>query len=147
MKTELTYQEQVLLIERELQRWAAAHRFTRDALPRDIQEIVDYIEAHLFEEGLSVATVRKGCRISNHNVSSRFRLLLGTSIYSHIEKRRMAAARALLHHEELPVYLISASVGYTHPESFSRAFRRCFGISPACHRESLLDLQQERRSG
>lgn len=134
-ESHLSLEAKERLIQREL-RVERLNGSSRD-LPRDVREVLDYIHAHLFDESLSVQTIRKACRIRNHNISSRFRMLLGTSIRDYIEALRMEAASRLLGHPELEIYLVGAAVGYAHQESFCRAFRRRFGCSPLGFREQL----------
>ena len=49
---------------------------------------------------------------------------------------RLAQARRMLRDTERSVKEIAAAVGYTHPNHFSTAFHRAYGVSPARYRAS-----------
>src|ERR1043165_6002346 len=99
-------------------------------LPRDVAAVLEFIHAHVFEPSLSVKTVKQGCRITNNNISTRFRIGLGLGIREYIETLRLYAASRLLQGQRFEVYLIAMAVGYEHQETFCRAFRRHFGCPP-----------------
>ena len=105
-------------------------------LPWEIRSMLAYIHEHLLSLDLNVAAVRKACRLANNNVSTRFRCAMGVGLRDYIEAGRMSAAKRLLRYEELEVYLIAMSVGYEHPETFCRAFRRHVGCTPSQWRSS-----------
>lgn len=115
----------------------------QESMARDLKEILDYIHAHLADESLSVKTVRRSCRIGNHNVSSRFQLAIGVSISDYIKTLRMEAASRLLERLDLPIYRVGSLVGFSHQESFTRTFRRHFGCTPSAYRRNLLDEDPE----
>jgi AraC-like DNA-binding protein len=50
----------------------------------------------------------------------------------------MQAAMQLLAHEELEIFLIGLGIGYSHEESFTRAFRRRFGCTPSAYRKEIV---------
>jgi AraC family transcriptional regulator of adaptative response / methylphosphotriester-DNA alkyltransferase methyltransferase len=51
------------------------------------------------------------------------------------ERRMAAAAELLIEQPAIPVHHVARLVGYRQGAQFARAFRRCYGISPACFRE------------
>jgi AraC-like DNA-binding protein len=110
-----------------------------DGLPVDVQRIVDYIHEHLFDEHLSIATLLETLNIRSHNYSSRFRRAMyqcgqpSLTIRAYIEHHRIQAAILLLNHEHISVSQTAFSIGYSHYETFHRAFKRCMGYSPAQH--------------
>jgi AraC-like DNA-binding protein len=132
-----SFRDKELLIRQELARVVASQGSLCERVPREIRKILDYANSHLFDEGLNVDAILRACRLRNHNISSRFKLVIGISIRDHIEGQRMEVASRLLGHPELEIYLISASLGYAHQESFSRAFRRRFGYTPSEYRSRL----------
>lgn len=101
------------------------------SLPREIFDVVQYIHTHLFEPSLNVNTARAGCRLRNNNVSTRFRQVLGVGIREYIEILRLEAAVSLLREECVELYLVGMAVGYSHQETFCRAFHRRFRKTPS----------------
>jgi AraC-like DNA-binding protein len=58
----------------------------------------------------------------------------GRALGGWITDMRMARARVALEHTEASIADIGAACGYDDPAYFSRAFRRCHGVSPATWR-------------
>jgi AraC-like DNA-binding protein len=126
------------LLERELDNFKAAVELKTSALPRDIRMLLEYIHDHLFEPALKVIEARRQCGVKNNNIATYFRQMLGMGIREYIEHRRMQAAMQLLAHEELEIFLIGLGIGYSHEESFTRAFRRRFGCTPSAYRKEIV---------
>jgi AraC-like DNA-binding protein len=126
------------LIKRELDNFKAALESKASALPRDIQAIMEYIHQHLFEPNLKASEARRRCGVKNNNITTYFRQLVGMGIREYIEHRRMQAAMQLLAHEELEIFFIGLGIGYSHEESFTRAFRRRFGGTPSEYRKEII---------
>ena len=134
----MRFHEKVRLIRQELTAFKQVISFDTSLFPADVQAALDYLHQHLFEERLNVSELYQQCNLRSHNLSGRFKRTVGLGIRDYIEDKRMMAAMRLLWQEELEVYLIAASVGFTHHESFTRAFKRCIGRTPSefrarCH--------------
>ena len=108
----------------------------RRELSWEVRAMLRYVHEHLFSPSLNVRAVRVSCRLRNNNVSTRFRCAVGVGLRDYIEAGRMAAAKRLLRHSDLEIYLIAMSVGYEHQETFCRAFRRQAGCTPSEWRAS-----------
>ncbi|HEY3568941.1 MAG TPA: helix-turn-helix transcriptional regulator [Thermoanaerobaculia bacterium] len=106
------------------------------SMPRDVTAVLEFIHHHIFESSLDVNTVKRGCRIKNNNISTRFRVVLGLGIREYIERLRLYAASRILRDRRFEIYLIAMAVGYDHQETFCRAFRRHFGHPPSHRVES-----------
>lgn len=126
------------LIKRELDNFKAALELKASALPRDIRMLLEYIHEHLFEPALKVTEARRQCGVKNNNIATYFRQIVGMGIREYIEHRRMQAAMQLLAHKELEIFLIGLGIGYSHEESFTRAFRRRFGCTPSEYRKEIV---------
>lgn len=106
------------------------------SVSRPVREVLRYIHEHLFDPGLNVSVARLECGLRDNNVSSLFRHELGCSIKEYIEILRMKAARRLLEDERFSIFEIGQSLGYEHPQTFYRVFRRRFGCAPATGRRA-----------
>jgi AraC-like DNA-binding protein len=104
-------------------------------MPRELRQLLTYIHTHLFDAALNVNEARRSCGILDNNVSCRFRYHMGVSIRDYIEDLRMQAARLLLDKPELSVFEVTRALGYSHPQTFYRAFRRRFQSTPAACRD------------
>lgn len=77
----------------------------------------------------------------------RFRRHVGLGLRDYVEHLRLEAADRLLRSGGYPVYLVALSVGYSHQETFCRAFARRFHCNPSdrCNGE-LRTASPEKRS-
>jgi len=121
-------------IARELKEFRTEVQTPDRRLPAQVSRVLDFIHRHLFDPQLNAGLVKARCGIRNHNISTRFKVLMGTGIREYIEQLRLQAADRLLRRREIEVYLVALAVGYDHPETFSRAFRRYFGCPPSARR-------------
>ncbi len=133
--TTLPTVEKQIRIHQRLDTIRAAGRSAKTDLPPQVGKVLDYIHDHLFDPMLNAAAVRAGCAIHNHNISTRFRRIVGVGIRDYIEAKRLdAAADVLLRHRDIEASLIGMAVGYSYEETFSRAFRRRFECPPSVYR-------------
>lgn len=104
-----------------------------------IREAVHYMEAHLLED-ISAEDVAAAVHISPFYFQKGFHLLSGYTIGEYIRNRRLyLAALDLLGGDK--VIETALRYGYDTPESFSKAFRRFHGISPAQVRQRRGDIR------
>jgi len=75
------------------------------------------------------------CGVSSRHLLRLYRALTGESVLTQIERAQIARAKALLTDSDLPLKVIAARLGFTHPGSFSTAFRRSVGVSPRLYRQ------------
>ena len=130
----MLYMEKVQFIRKELGKFQQKQQLDTYSMPLDVETALKYITDHLFEARLNVSTLQEACNLRNNNLSGRFRRYTGLSLYEYILGKRLEAAMHLLTFGKIEIYLIAAAVGYTHHESFSRAFKRWVGCSPSEYR-------------
>jgi AraC-like DNA-binding protein len=100
------------------------------------QEVLRYIEVHLSDPKLSIATVARGCGISPRYLSFLLKLH-GTSFSSLVWENRLKTARQWLAASrpgEASISEIAYKVGFKSPAHFSRMFKRAFNVSPRNYR-------------
>lgn len=105
---------------------------TMDWITR-LQNSVDHIENHLLDD-LSIEEVAETAFVSSFHYQRIFSLLTGMTIGEYIRKRRLARAGQEITCSGDKVIDIALKYGYDSPESFSKAFTRFHGISPAAAR-------------
>jgi AraC-like DNA-binding protein len=66
--------------------------------------------------------------------ASRFRELVGESPMGYVTRTRLGVAAALLERTSLSIGEIARRAGYSSQASFTRAFKRAFGIAPGAYR-------------
>ena len=124
-----------LQVQAILEDFRLEHRPKDRDFPRVICEILDHINKTLFDSSLNVRSLKLHCRIRDNNISSRFRYVTGVTIKGYIEELRLEAAEFLLCERAISIFDVAASVGYSHPQTFYRAFQRKYGCTPAEYRE------------
>lgn len=102
------------------------------------QDVLRYIEIHLSDPKLSIATVAKGCGISPRYLSFLLKLH-GTSFSTLVWDKRLKTARQWLGDSrpgEASISEIAYKVGFKSPAHFSRMFKRAFSVSPRNYRSA-----------
>ena len=100
-----------------------------------ISEAVAYIEAHLLED-ITPADVAAAVHVSSFYFQKGFSLMSGYTIGEYIRDRRLYLAALDLIAGEEKVIDLALKYGYESPESFTKAFRRFHGMSPAAARQA-----------
>lgn len=101
---------------------------------KSIQQAVEYMENHLTEE-LSVEDIARQVNISPFYFQKGFGLLCGFTVTEYLRKRRLALAGSELISADARVIDVALKYGYDSPDSFTKAFTRFHGITPAMARK------------
>ncbi len=132
-----------LEIEEELGRFKQLNHPATEDLPAPIARLVEHIHENLFDAQLNVSTAKNSCDVHNNNVTTYFKVFFGVGIREYIEIARIEAACWLLSACQCEAYLVAMAVGYSHPETFCRAFLRRTGTTPMEFREVKKNRQEE----
>ena len=87
----------------------------------------------------TVASLARWVNMSRSAFSERFREVVGQPPLHYLTELRMARACQMLASTDLGVKQIATMVGYESPSSFTNAFKRWNGVSPATYREHSSD--------
>ncbi|HYY64828.1 MAG TPA: AraC family transcriptional regulator [Gaiellaceae bacterium] len=121
----------VALVELEAADPAAAASF-RDP---QIAKAVDLIQSDPARDW-TVEELAAEVAYSRSAFASRFRELVGESPMSYLTRTRLAIAAMDLDRGDDTIAAIARRVGYASESSFSRAFKRVFGVAPGAYREN-----------
>lgn len=99
-----------------------------------IQEMIDWIEAHLFED-FSLLRLSEKMGYSPYYCSFKFRHHTGVSIKSYRTLRRLFLASISLAETHERILDIAIEHGYSSQEAFARAFKEVFGVTPMVFRK------------
>lgn len=95
-----------------------------------IAAAVEYMESHI-TENITAEDVSDYVHISSFYFQKGFSMLCGCSVMEYIRNRRLALAGGELATTTEKVIDVAMKYGYDSPDSFTKAFTRFHGISPA----------------
>ncbi|RCX19334.1 AraC family transcriptional regulator [Anaerobacterium chartisolvens] len=105
-----------------------------------ISRAIGYIEDHITQE-ISIDSIARQVNISPFYFQKGFSLLCGFTVTEYIRKRRLALAGSELVSTDAKVIDIALKYSYDSPDSFTKAFTRFHGITPAMVRKDCVTLK------
>ena len=99
-----------------------------------IQRGVNFIEEHL-DEDISRVAVARAAGFSPWHFERIFKSLAKETLAAYVRARRLARALDRLAGSELRVLDIALLAGFDSQESFARAFKKAFGLTPTEYRK------------
>lgn len=94
-----------------------------------IQQVIDYLEAHLLEE-LTLKEIAEQFYINSTTLNMMFRLTTGFTIMEYVKNRRLTLAGQELLTTRNTILTIALTYQYETPEAFTKAFVRMYGFPP-----------------
>ena len=95
-----------------------------------INKIIEYIDQHITER-ISLADIGNHAHLSKEYCSWLFRRETNHTVMEHINKKKMAYAKALITGEKMSLNKIADYLGFDDYNYFSRLFKRYVGIPPS----------------
>lgn len=105
-----------------------------------IGKAIGYIEDHITQE-LSIEEIAKQVSVSPFYFQKGFSLLCGYTVAEYIRKRRLALAGGEVVATDAKIIDIALKYGYDSPDSFTKAFSRFHGVTPALARKDGITLK------
>ncbi len=99
-----------------------------------INQILEYIEAHL-DTNLDLAFLADKSALSKYHFHRIFKALLGEQPLKYVEKRRLTSAAYDLLNTDRRIIDIAFDLGFGSHESFTRAFKKRFFLTPSQFRK------------
>ena len=93
-----------------------------------IESSLNYIEENIMED-ISLKSISDYFNISSFHFSRIFAFMIGESYRQYVLKRKLTHSLTMLNNNE-SVINTAYSYGFSYPESYSRAFKQTFGLSP-----------------
>lgn len=101
---------------------------------RLIDKIIAYIDDNYDNPNLSLISIAQSMCLTESYISSFFKQNYGMNIHNYIEQKRMTKAAELLKGSNLATTEIIEKTGYTNMNTFYKAFKRYYGITPKEYR-------------
>lgn len=104
-----------------------------------IQNSVDYAEKNI-KEKLTIEELAKVSYLSMYYFQKLFNRLVGKTVNEYIKARRVANAKHLLKSTDRRIADIALEYGFNSHESFTKAFKEIYGVTPEVYRKNDLLL-------
>lgn len=115
---------------------------TENIYQEKVNRVIDYISANLHHP-LQLDVIADKIHVSQRQLLRIMRSALDEPLSSYIGRQRLERAVMYMQTEELTLTELALRVGYDNPQSFSKAFRKLFGISPKAYINELNARLQE----
>lgn len=100
-----------------------------------IQKTLDYMEEH-YEEELTIEQLSTIAHLSRFYYQRLFYRLTGYTVSEYLHSVRLKMAAGLLKADSGKIMDIAMQCGFSSHSTLTRAFRQCYGMSPAEYRAS-----------
>lgn len=100
-----------------------------------IQKTLDYMEEH-YEEELTIEQLSTIAHLSRFYYQRLFYRLTGYTVSEYLRSVRLKMAAGLLKADNGKIMDIAMQCGFSSHSTLTRAFRQCYGMSPAEYRAS-----------
>ncbi|RCS25540.1 AraC family transcriptional regulator [Phyllobacterium salinisoli] len=99
-----------------------------------LDRVLDYIYAHL-EDDLSFDRLAEVACLSPYHWSRIYSAMRGETVVATIRRLRLQRAADQLANSDLEIGAVTVRAGYSSTDTFGRAFKDAFGVSPVAYRE------------
>lgn len=110
-----------------------AARTQNPRLVHQLSNVMQYIDAHLFED-LSLVHLAEKAHMSRSHFSALFSEMNGLSVWEYIINKRVAHAAQLLQSTEMTVMDVALSCGFNTAANFNHAFKKHTNKTPLQYR-------------
>ena len=118
-----------------------------NGVPAEFDELLAFVHTHL-DEDLSLAVLSARMRLSATPFHKSFRAAFGLTPRDYVERLRLERAALRLLVQDESVLQVALDHGFSSHETFTRAFRRRFELSPRMFRarRRAMAMQRNRRN-
>lgn len=109
---------------------------TENIYQQKVNQVIDYMGANLHLP-LQLDVIADKINVSQRQLLRIMRSALNESLYTYVARQRIERAVLYMQTEEMSLTTLSSMVGYDNPQSFSKAFKKQFGISPKAYINEL----------
>jgi signal transduction histidine kinase/CheY-like chemotaxis protein/AraC-like DNA-binding protein/ligand-binding sensor domain-containing protein len=103
-----------------------------------LKGVMELIERNIAEPGFNIEDLCKNFYLSRSHFSRKIKQLTSFSPKELLDRYRLKRAAQLIRDNNITIAEVSYMVGFEHPNSLSRAFRKQFGVSPTEYQNQKL---------
>lgn len=115
---------------------------TENIYQEKVNQVIDYISANLHRP-LQLDVMADKIHVSQRQLFRIMHSALDESLNAYVARQRMERAAMYLQTEEMNLGELALQVGYDNPQSFSKAFKKQFGIAPKAYMKELQSRLQD----
>ncbi|MDR3119360.1 MAG: AraC family transcriptional regulator [Mediterranea sp.] len=109
---------------------------TENIYRQKVNQIIDYISANLHKP-LQLDIIANQINVSQRQLLRIMRSSLNKPLYSYVARQRVERAVLYMQSKKMSLTKLAFMVGYESPQSFSKAFKKHFEISPKAYLDKL----------
>ena len=102
---------------------------TENIYKQKINQVIDYINSNLHQP-LQLNVIADIVNMSQRQLLRMMSSALNEPLYAYVARQRVERAVLYMQIEDMSLQNLAELVGYDNPQSFSKAFKKQFGISP-----------------
>jgi AraC family transcriptional regulator len=104
--------------------------------PRRLNQVTDFLEAHLTED-VSLAQLASVAGLSETHFCRAFKQATGLPAHQYLLHRRIERARGMLRDRDVSLVEVALRLGFSSQSHFTSHFRRLTGTTPARYRDEI----------
>ena len=101
--------------------------------------IEKYIEKNFMDPSMGLNKISDEFQISESYFSHMFKEKTGVNFSTYLENIRMSEAARMIKETDISLNELYISVGYNNANTFRRAFKKIYGVTPSSMRENKAD--------
>ncbi len=109
------------------------------------KQIVAYIEEHFDDPDFYMISLVEAFGISDKTIARMIKSYLNIGFSEYLEQLRIQKARILLEDPTIPIRVIASKSGFGSENTFYKAFRRLYKVSPSDYRTNLQHLKEQKQ--
>lgn len=112
---------------------------TKNSYLESINKAIEFIESNL-TNNIQLKDIATRANLSHYHFHRVFKSLTGDTIKDFLTRLRLEKAAVKLKHSQNEIGQIAVDCGYQNHETFTRAFKDYFGLTPLEYRNSIKEL-------
>lgn len=119
---------------------------TASAMSENLATALSFIDDN-YRTPISLDDVAQACHMSKYHFSRVFKAGLGISFKKYLNKKRIEAAKSLMHLPDMNMTDICFYVGFNDLSYFSRVFQKLEGVNPTVYKRTRLPVAGQKGAG